>query len=60
MDTSIVSIINEYRMAIHHIISIGGLVFLFVVICGFIRLGIASMRKAKGIYPAEGEHTVEH
>ena len=60
MDVFIVNIINEYHLAIHHIICIGSLVVAFVAICGIIRFGIAIRRRATGVYPPAASQMEGH
>ncbi|MDY6933461.1 MAG: hypothetical protein SVZ03_04465 [Spirochaetota bacterium] len=60
MDNSIINLIQEYHLAIHHVISISGIIAGFVVISGFIRFSIAIRRRAKGIYPPATSQMENH
>lgn len=60
MDKLINDFIHEYNLAFHHGIWIGGIIVVFVCICGLIRFGIAILRRAKGIYPPATSQMDEH
>jgi len=60
MDKAIADFILEYHVLVHNVIYIALLMAAFVSISGFIRFGIAIVRRKKGVYPPAASQMENH